>query len=220
MDVCIVLPVVAVGWPVILGVALAVRLRLGSPILFRQRRPGHRGRPFDLVKFRTMLDAVDEDGVPLPDEVRLTRLGRFLRRTSLDELPELWNVLRGEMSIVGPRPLLMEYLGLYTDRLARRHDVLPGITGWAMVNGRRVLSMQERLELDVWYVDHRSLLLDFEILGRTMQLVLSGSGAEPPLHHPPDMEWTREAERRRLQGGHPQDATTRDEHGRDGGGSA
>jgi lipopolysaccharide/colanic/teichoic acid biosynthesis glycosyltransferase len=185
-----------------LGVALAVRVKLGSPILFRQTRPGLHGRPFELVKFRTMLDRMDDRGAPLPDEVRLTRLGRFLRRTSLDELPELWNVVRGEMSIVGPRPLLMEYLDLYTDRLAKRHDVLPGITGWAMVNGRRVLSMQERLELDVWYVEHRSLLLDFEILARTAQLVLTGAGAEPPLHHAPDMEWTREAERRRLEAGH------------------
>ena len=180
--------------PLLLALGVAIRLRMGSPVLYRQWRPGLHGEPFQFLKFRTMTNDVDALGQPLPDEERLTKLGRFLRGTSLDELPELWNVVRGEMSIVGPRPLLMEYLPLYTDELARRHDVLPGITGWAMVNGRRTLSMEQRLNLDVWYVEHRSLALDLEIMRRTIALILSGQGAEPPHHHPPDMGWTRQAQ--------------------------
>ena len=143
--------------PVILATAVAIRLRLGTPVLFAQQRPGLRGRPFVMHKFRTMLDAHDADGHPLPDSERLTPFGRFLRSTSLDELPGLWSVLKGDMSLVGPRPLLMSYLPLYSPEQARRHEVRPGITGWAQVNGRNALSWEEKFRLDVWYVDHRSL---------------------------------------------------------------
>ena len=162
--------------PVLVATALAVRVRLGAPALFRQVRPGLRGRPFVLYKFRTMRDAVDANGEPLPDADRLTRLGWFLRRTSLDELPELWNVLRGDMSLVGPRPLLIEYLPLYTPEQARRHGVRPGITGWAQVNGRNALSWDQRLALDVWYVDNRSLRLDLRILLLTVWQVFARVG--------------------------------------------
>jgi sugar transferase EpsL len=162
--------------PLLGGVALAIRMRLGRPVLFRQRRPGLHGEPFTLLKFRTMRDALDADGTPLPDEARMTRLGRLLRSTSLDELPTLWNVLRGEMSLVGPRPLLMEYLPLYTREQARRHEVRPGITGWAQVNGRNALRWEEKFQLDVWYVDNRTAWLDFEILLRTMMKVVVREG--------------------------------------------
>jgi lipopolysaccharide/colanic/teichoic acid biosynthesis glycosyltransferase len=162
--------------PVFLGVAAAVRLSLGSPVLFRQTRPGLGGKPFEMLKFRTMRDAHDARGNPLPDAERLTPLGRFLRATSLDELPELVNVLRGEMSLVGPRPLLMEYLPLYTPEQARRHEVRPGITGWAQVNGRNALSWEEKFRLDVWYVDHRSFWLDLRILARTVAKVFAREG--------------------------------------------
>ncbi|MFG0581802.1 sugar transferase [Ectopseudomonas khazarica] len=163
-------------WPVLLIVYVLVRVTLGSPALFRQQRPGLHGQPFMMVKFRTMLDALDERGNPLPDDVRLTRLGRFLRATSMDELPELWNVLRGEMSLVGPRPLLMEYLPLYSAEQARRHEVRPGVTGWAQVNGRNALGWSEKFELDVWYVDNRSLLLDIRILLLTVKKVFIREG--------------------------------------------
>lgn len=153
--------------------ALIVRLNMGSPILFRQLRPGLRGAPFQLCKFRTMRDPVA--GVT-SDADRLTPFGRWLRSTSLDELPELWNVLRGDMSLVGPRPLLPEYLPLYSPRQARRHEVRPGITGWAQVNGRNALSWEERFELDVWYVEHRSFLLDLKILALTVGAVLGRHG--------------------------------------------
>ncbi len=162
--------------PVLASVAAAVRLGIGRPVLFRQRRPGLRGRPFELVKFRTMTDARDAEGRPLPDDQRLTGLGRLLRATSLDELPELWNVLRGDMSLVGPRPLLMEYLERYTPEQARRHEVRPGLTGWAAVNGRNALSWEEKFALDVWYVDHRSLTLDLQILARTVLAVVRREG--------------------------------------------
>jgi lipopolysaccharide/colanic/teichoic acid biosynthesis glycosyltransferase len=162
--------------PVIAVVALAVRLNLGAPVLFRQERPGLHGRPFRMMKFRTMRDAAGPDGAPLPDEERLTPFGRFLRSSSLDELPELWNVLRGDMSLVGPRPLLTEYLPLYSPRHARRHEVRPGLTGWAQVNGRNALTWPERLELDVWYVEHRSLALDLRILLRTVGTVFARRG--------------------------------------------
>jgi len=162
--------------PVILIVAIAVRLALGSPILFRQTRPGLGGRPFRLLKFRTMLDAADADGKPLSDAERLTRFGRFLRSTSLDELPELWNILRGDMSLVGPRPLLMQYLDRYTPEQARRHDVRPGLTGWAQVNGRNALGWSEKFALDIWYVDNRSFWLDLKILFLTVRQVLGRSG--------------------------------------------
>jgi sugar transferase EpsL len=168
--------------PVVLVIALAVRFFLGPPVLFRQQRPGLAGRPFTLLKFRTMRHSVGPDGAPLPDADRLTRLGTFLRSTSLDELPELWNVLRGEMSLVGPRPLLMEYLDLYTPEQARRHDVRPGITGWAQVNGRNTRSWNERLAMDVWYVDNRSLGLDLRILLRTVGKVLTREGVRQDGH--------------------------------------
>ncbi|VXC24890.1 Uncharacterized sugar transferase EpsL [Pseudomonas sp. 8BK] len=163
-------------WPVLLILYVLVRMNLGSPALFRQQRPGLQGRPFMMVKFRTMLDALDADGNPLPDDVRLTRFGRLLRATSLDELPELWNVLKGDMSLVGPRPLLMEYLPLYSAEQMRRHEVRPGITGWAQVNGRNALSWPQKFALDVWYVDNRSLLLDIRILLLTVKKVFVREG--------------------------------------------
>jgi sugar transferase EpsL len=162
--------------PVLLVVAIALLITRGRPIFFRQTRPGLRERPFQLIKFRTMRDAFDDAGHPLPDAERLTRIGRFLRATSLDELPELWNVLRGEMSLVGPRPLLPQYLPRYTEFQRRRHEVKPGVTGWAQVNGRNGLSWQQKFEHDVWYVDHRSTLLDFRILWRTVVAVLKREG--------------------------------------------
>jgi sugar transferase EpsL len=166
----------AVLSPVLAGVALGVGWKLGCPVLFRQTRPGLHGRPFEMVKFRTMTDARDANGHPLPDAERLPAFGRFLRSTSLDELPELWNVLRGDMSLVGPRPLLMEYLPLYTPEQARRQEVRPGITGWAQVNGRNALSWEEKFALDVWYIDNRSLWLDLRILAATVRQVLRRDG--------------------------------------------
>jgi sugar transferase EpsL len=160
--------------PLLGGIAALTWLRMGRPVLFRQRRPGRDGHPFPLVKFRTMRPG------PGPDAERLTPFGRWLRRTSLDELPELWNVLRGHMSLVGPRPLLMSYVARYTPRQARRHEVRPGLTGWAQVNGRNLLSWEERLELDVWYVDHWSFGLDMRILARTIGRALSGRGVRHP----------------------------------------
>lgn len=162
--------------PLMAALALLVRARLGSPVLFAQERPGLRGRPFRIWKFRTMSDARDASGETLPDERRLTPLGRFLRGASLDELPELFNVLRGDMSLVGPRPLLMEYLPLYTTEQARRHEVRPGITGWAQVNGRNAISWEEKFALDVWYVDNRSLPLDLRIMALTAAKVLAREG--------------------------------------------
>jgi lipopolysaccharide/colanic/teichoic acid biosynthesis glycosyltransferase len=162
--------------PVLLLVAIAVRVNLGGPVLFRQQRPGLHGRPFTMVMFRTMRDALGRDGRQLPDADRLTPFGTLLRSTSLDELPELWNVVRGDMSLVGPRPLLMEYLDRYTPEQARRHEVRPGVTGWAQVNGRNAVSWEERFRLDVWYVEHRSLRLDLRILLRTLALVLRRTG--------------------------------------------
>ena len=163
--------------PAALAAAAAIRASMGAPVLFRQDRGGLHGRVFTLLKFRTMIDAHDAFGHPLPDARRLTALGRFLRRTSLDELPQLWNVLRGEMSLVGPRPLLARYLERYDERQRRRHEVRPGMTGWAQVSGRNALSWEERFELDVWYVDHRGLALDVEILARTAWAVAVGRGA-------------------------------------------
>lgn len=162
--------------PVMIVIAVLVRLRLGSPVLFRQKRPGLRGKIFELTKFRTMRDAVGKDGQPLPDHVRLTPLGRSLRASSLDELPQLINVLRGDMSLVGPRPLLPEYLPFYTATQARRHDVRPGITGWAQVNGRNAISWDEKFALDVWYVDNQSFALDMRILAKTFRRVLVKDG--------------------------------------------
>jgi lipopolysaccharide/colanic/teichoic acid biosynthesis glycosyltransferase len=163
-------------------VAVAVRLRLGRPVLFRQQRVGQHDVPFEVVKFRTMRDALDGRGRPLPDEERLTSLGRWLRATSLDELPELWNVLRGDMSLVGPRPLPVAYLPRYTERERRRHEVRPGITGWAQVNGRNLVDWDDRLELDVWYVEHRSLALDLRILWRTARAVVRREGISAEGH--------------------------------------
>lgn len=153
-----------------------VRRKLGSPAFFRQTRPGLHGRPFNMVKFRTMTDARGVDGQLLPDADRLTPFGRFLRASSLDELPELWNVLKGDMSLVGPRPLLMDYLPLYSTEQSRRHEVRPGITGWAQVNGRNTLNWDEKFKLDVWYVDHQSLWLDIKILWLTVRKVLVRDG--------------------------------------------
>jgi lipopolysaccharide/colanic/teichoic acid biosynthesis glycosyltransferase len=160
----------------LLCLVVLVRRRLGSPVFFRQTRPGLRGTPFQMIKFRTMTDARDADGRLLPDADRLTPFGRWLRATSLDELPELWNVLRGDMSLVGPRPLLMEYVPLYTREQARRHEVRPGITGWAQVNGRNALSWEDKFKLDVWYADHRNMWLDIYILGLTVRKVLMREG--------------------------------------------
>lgn len=165
----------ALALPMLVVMAL-VRYRLGSPVLFRQQRPGLNGRPFHMVKFRTMTDAKAPDGSLLPDAQRLTAFGRFLRSSSLDELPELWNVLRGDMSLVGPRPLLMEYLPLYSAEQARRHEVRPGITGWAQVNGRNALTWDQKFKLDVWYVDHRSMTLDLHILLLTLLRVVQRDG--------------------------------------------
>lgn len=166
--------------PVLAIVALMVRRRLGSPVLFRQMRPGLNGRPFKMIKFRTMRDAVGPDGTPLPDAERLTPFGRWLRATSLDELPELWNVLKGEMSLVGPRPLLMEYLPLYSPEQGRRHEVRPGITGWAQVNGRNALSWARKFELDVWYVDRHNLWLDVKIIALTVLRIVRPDGISAP----------------------------------------
>jgi lipopolysaccharide/colanic/teichoic acid biosynthesis glycosyltransferase len=162
--------------PVIMVVAWLAHRHLGSPVLFRQVRPGLGGKPFQLVKFRTMLDARDANGELLADAERMTAFGRFLRASSLDELPELWNVLKGDMSLVGPRPLLMEYLPLFSPEQARRHEVRPGITGWAQINGRNALAWEDRFKLDVWYVDNRTLLLDLRILALTLWKVFRREG--------------------------------------------
>jgi len=161
-------------------VAVLGRSKLGRPVIFRQQRPGFLGKPFTIYKFRTMTDAQDENGHILPDAERLTRLGRFLRSTSLDELPELWNVLKGDMSFVGPRPLLMEYLGRYTPQQARRHEVKPGITGWAQVNGRNALTWEEKFKLDVWYVDNIGFRLDMKIIAMTVWKILKREGINQP----------------------------------------
>jgi sugar transferase EpsL len=165
--------------PVLAGLAIAIRLSMGRPILFRQQRPGYKGEPFEVYKFRTMKDAVDAEGEPLPDEERLTKVGVFMRQLSLDELPQLWNILKGDMSFIGPRPLLMEFLRWYTPEQMRRHDVKPGVTGWAQVQGRHNIPFSKRLALDVWYVDNRSTRLDLRIVGLTFLKVLSMRGAQP-----------------------------------------
>lgn len=174
------LALAVLGLPMLV-IAGIVRSRLGSPVLFKQIRPGRYGRPFKMVKFRTMRDALDADGNSLPDSERMMPFGSLLRSSSLDELPELWNVLKGEMSLVGPRPLLMEYLPLYTREQARRHEVRPGVTGWAQINGRNALSWDDKFKLDVWYVDNQSLWLDLKILLLTVKKVfvregISGAG--------------------------------------------
>lgn len=162
--------------PVLGLLSLLVRWRIGKPVFFVQARPGKNGRPFRLVKFRTMREAKDAEGRALPDAERMTALGRFLRAASLDEFPELWNVLKGDMSLVGPRPLLMQYLPLYTPEQARRHEVRPGITGWAQVNGRNAITWEKKFELDVWYVDHQSFWLDMKVLWLTLWQVVRRVG--------------------------------------------
>ncbi|MGJ7460575.1 sugar transferase [Halomonas sp. MA07-2] len=162
--------------PVILVLAILILLKLGSPVFFRQTRPGLDGKPFEMIKFRSMLDAYDEHGQPLPNEQRMTRFGQLLRSSSLDELPELWNVLKGDMSLVGPRPLLMEYLPLYSEQQARRHEVRPGVTGWAQVNGRNAISWEEKFNYDIWYVENKSFLLDLKILFMTLRKVFVREG--------------------------------------------
>lgn len=165
--------------PILLGVALAVRSKLGSPVLFRQARAGKNGQAFSIYKFRTMTDERGADGELLPDSVRLTPFGQFLRKTSLDELPELFNIVKGEMSLVGPRPLLQRYLSRYSPEQARRHEVRPGLTGWVAVNGRNTRSWEERFEQDVWYVDHQDFKLDLYILWRTVAVVLKSDDVDP-----------------------------------------
>ena len=182
--------VFSAGWliffsPLLLVVAILVRLKLGSPVLFVQERPGLRARPFRMVKFRTMTDERGPDGELLPDEQRLTSFGRFLRATSLDEFPEMWNVLLGDMSVVGPRPLLMRYVARYDAFQARRMEVKPGVTGWAQINGRSAIGWDEKFALDVWYVDHRTFWLDMKIVVLTFFKVLARSGAERDKDAPP-----------------------------------
>lgn len=179
-DLLLSLPLLVLLSPVMGVLAVLVRAKLGKPVLFNQVRPGLRGRLFKLHKFRTMRDAYDDKGKPLPDEQRLTPFGRFLRASSLDELPELVNVLKGEMSLVGPRPLLTAYLDRYTPEQARRHEALPGITGWAQVNGRNALTWEDKFRLDVWYVDHQSLWLDLKILFLTIWKALKREGINAP----------------------------------------
>jgi lipopolysaccharide/colanic/teichoic acid biosynthesis glycosyltransferase len=166
----------AIIWPFLLVLMMCVRYTAGSPIFFRQTRVGYKGRQFQIIKFRTMSDQRDESGELLPDASRLTAFGRFLRSTSLDELPELYNILRGDMSFVGPRPLLVEYLPLYSSRQAVRHEVRPGLTGWAQINGRNALNWQDRLEMDVWYVENHSFTLDLQILLMTISKVIKREG--------------------------------------------
>lgn len=182
MDVCGALFGFIVLSPVMVAVAFLVRIFLGSPVLFRQPRPGLDAKPFEMLKFRTMTDAKNEAGELLPDEERLTPLGKFLRSSSLDELPELINVLKGEMSLVGPRPLLMAYLERYTPEQARRHGAKPGITGWAQINGRNAISWEEKFELDVWYVDHQNVLLDIRIIFQTLLKVFKREGISSADH--------------------------------------
>lgn len=166
--------------PIIFLVAVLVRNKLGSPIIFKQQRPGMKGKVFQVYKFRTMTDERDGHGALLPDTVRLTKFGQLLRKLSLDELPQLWNVLKGDMSFVGPRPLLVEYLPLYNERQARRHEVRPGITGWAQVNGRNAISWEQKFEYDVWYVENQSLFLDLKIIFLTFKKVFQSEGINQP----------------------------------------
>jgi len=180
IDVAVAAAGLAILSPIMGITALAIRWRMGRPILFRQDRPGYRGKPFNLIKFRTLREASDKGDAPVPESDLSTRLGQFLRRTSLDELPQLWNILKGEMSLVGPRPLVMEYLIHYTPTQARRHEVPPGLTGWAQVNGRHDVNWEERFAYDVWYVDNWSLLLDLRIIVLTVRKVFSGAASTPP----------------------------------------
>jgi len=180
LDISLTLPAFILLVPLLVLVAVMVRMKLGSPILFYQERPGLQGKSFRIYKFRTMTNACDQDGKPLPDAERLSRFGQFLRSTSLDELPELVNVLKGEMSLVGPRPLLMQYLDRYTMDQARRHTVKPGITGWAQVNGRNAITWEDKFKLDVWYVDNQSLRLDLKIIALTIGKIIRREGIDQP----------------------------------------
>lgn len=182
LDLALTIPALILLAPLMLIIALVVRVALGAPVLFCQVRPGLHGKPFTLYKFRTMTDARDAAGNQLPDSARLTPFGRFLRSTSLDELPELWNVIKGDMSLVGPRPLLMKYLDRYTPEQARRHEVKPGLTGWAQVNGRNSLTWEDKFKLDTWYVDHLSLALDLKILVLTLVKVFKREGISATDH--------------------------------------
>ncbi len=196
LDLAIVLLLAPFWIPVVALLGFVVRIALGGPVLFRQTRPGLRARSFQLCKFRTMTDQRDAQGTLLPDEIRLTKFGRWLRSSSLDELPELWNVLRGEMSLVGPRPLLVRYLDRYTPRQARRHEMRPGITGWAQVNGRNALDWETKFELDVWYVENCSLLLDLKILILTVLAVTKRSGIQAQGHATmPEFQGTSDSHR-------------------------
>jgi sugar transferase EpsL len=181
-DLAVTIPSVIILSPIFVLIGFFVRMKIGSPVLFKQARPGLHGKPFTIYKFRTMTDKRDEDGNLLPDGKRLTRLGRFLRMTSMDELPELYNVIKGNMSIVGPRPLLMRYLDRYTPEQARRHEVRPGITGWAQVNGRNAISWEDKFKLDVWYVDNMSFWLDMKIIAMTIWKILKREGINQPGH--------------------------------------
>lgn len=179
LDILIALFVGIISLPFVLIIAMIIRFTMGKGVFFRPKRPGYKGNPFIMYKFRTMTDKKDPNGNLLPDNIRLTKFGRFLRVTSLDELPEIWNVLKGEMSLVGPRPLAMEYLDRYNSEQARRHDAKPGITGLAQVSGRNLISWEEKFRLDVWYVDHWSLFLDVKILYKTLKMVLIRDGVVP-----------------------------------------
>ena len=176
VDILIASFILLVSFPLIVLLVILIKIKLGGPVIFHQQRPGLNGKPFNLFKLRTMSNEVGLNGELLPDELRLTSFGKMLRATSLDEQPELWNVLKGDMSLVGPRPLLMEYLPLYSEKQNRRHEVLPGITGWAQINGRNAISWDEKLNLDVWYVDNRSFWLDIKILFKTIRTVLFREG--------------------------------------------
>ncbi len=179
-DLAVTIPGLIILSPLMLVIAVAIRFVMGTPVVFRQKRPGLNAEVFTVYKFRTMSGGVDKEGNPLPDSQRLTRFGNFLRASSLDELPELWNIARGEMSLVGPRPLLVDYLARYSKEQARRHAVLPGLTGWAQVNGRNVLTWEEKFRLDIWYVDHWSFWLDIKILLMTVGIVLRREGISQP----------------------------------------
>lgn len=179
-DVILTVPAIIVFLPVYAIIAFGVRASSGLPVLFNQNRPGLGGKPFKIYKFRTMNDARGKDGILLPDAQRLTRLGAFLRKTSIDELPELFNVLKGDMSLVGPRPLLMQYFDRYTPEQARRHEVKPGITGWAQINGRNAITWEEKFKLDIWYVDNRSLWLDVKIIFMTIWKIVKREGINQP----------------------------------------
>ena len=182
LDLTVALCGIVLSSPLMLVIALAIRITMGSPVFFRQVRPGRRSRPFTLVKFRTMNNCTNTRGEVLPDGERLTHIGAFLRRTSLDELPQLWNVLVADMSLVGPRPLMMQYLERYSPEQARRHEVLPGITGWAQINGRNTVTWEEKFRLDLWYVEHQCFLLDLRILAVTVWRVLKGEGISQQGH--------------------------------------